>query len=190
MSTDAASDLLRSAQEGDEGAFAALLAPHRTELHALCYRMLGSVDDAEDLLQDVLVRAWRGLPGFEGRSALRTWLYRLTMNACLNHIERRPPRTLPLEYGAPAGPGEGPGDKFLEPIWLGPYPDRYLDGEASLPDAVIERRESVELAFVAALTHLNARSRAVLLLRLVLGFSAEETAGMLDTSVAAANSAL
>jgi RNA polymerase sigma-70 factor (ECF subfamily) len=152
--------------------------------------MLGSVDDADDALQEILVRAWRGLPRFEGRSSLRTWLYRIATNACLNRLERRPARTVPFDFGPAAGAGEGPGELLDESLWLGPYPDRFLADEEAGPEAAALRAESVELAFVAALQRLPARARAVLILRSVLDYPAQETADMLGISVAAANSTL
>ena len=185
-------ELLETAKEGSEDAYRRLVEPHRTELHAHCYRMLGSVQDAEDALQEALVRAWRGLPRFEGRSSLRSWLYRIATNTSLDAIERRPKRVLPIDYGPPADPHGGVGEPVVESVWIEPYPDETLgieDGYAS-PDARYEQRESVELAFVAALQLLPANQRAVLILREVLGFSAQETADTLDTSVASVNSAL
>jgi RNA polymerase sigma-70 factor (ECF subfamily) len=183
-------DVMEAARQGDEDAFAALVEPHRRELRALCYRMLGSVDDADDALQEIMLRAWRGLSRFEGRSSLRTWLYRIATNACLNRLERRPARTVPFDFGPAAGPGEGPGELLDEALWLGPYPDRFLADEETGPEAAALRAESVELAFVAALQRLPARARAVLILRSVLDYPAQETADMLGISVAAANSTL
>jgi RNA polymerase sigma-70 factor, ECF subfamily len=183
--------LLAAAREGDDGAFRDLVEPHRGPLHAHCYRMLGSVHDAEDALQEALLRAWRGLGRFEGRSSLRSWLYRIATNASLDAIERRPKRVLPIDHPA-ADPAAGPGEPLLESVWIEPYPDEALglgDGLAS-PEARYEQRESVELAFTAALQHLPANQRAVLILRDVLGFSAKEVAATLQTSVASANSAL
>src|SRR5438067_9596001 len=107
-------ELLQAARGGDENAYGRLIEPHRTELHAHCYRMLGSVHDAEDALQDALLRAWRGLAGFEGRSSLRSWLYTIATNACLKAIERRPKRVLPIDYGAATDPHEGPGEPLVE----------------------------------------------------------------------------
>ncbi len=184
--------LLDSARGGDEDAFRQLLEPYRGELHAHCYRMLGSVHDAEDALQEASLRAWRGLARFEGRSSLRSWLYTICTNTCLNVIARRPKRVLPIDYGPAADPHEGPGEPIVESVWVEPYPDERMgleDGLAS-PDASYEQRESVELAFIAALQHLPANQRAVLILREVLGFSAAEVAESLDTTVASVNSAL
>jgi RNA polymerase sigma-70 factor (ECF subfamily) len=176
----------------DEDSFAALVDPYRGELHAHCYRMLGSVYDADDALQETLLRAWRGLSGFEGRSSLRSWLYTIATNACLTQIARRPKRVLPIDYGPAADPHHAPGLPIVESVWLEPYPDESIgleDGRAS-PEARYEQLEGVELAFVAALQHLAPNQRAVLILREVLGFSAKETATMLETTVASANSTL
>jgi RNA polymerase sigma-70 factor, ECF subfamily len=185
-------ELLGAARAGDEGAFRRIVETHQAELHAHCYRMLGSLHDAEDALQETLLRAWRGLSQFGGRSALRTWLYRIATNVCLDAIARRPKRVLPVDYGPPASPNDDPGQPLVESVWLEPYPDETLglaDGYAA-PEARYEQREAVELAFVAALQHLSATQRAVLVLREVLGFSAREVSESLDTSVAAVNSAL
>ena len=184
--------LLDAARRGDEDAFRDLIAPHRGELHAHCYRMLGSLHDAEDALQDALVRAWRGLGGFEAGRPLRPWLYRIATNACLDMIAKRPKRTLPLDQAPPSEPNAGPGRPAGELEWLEPYPDEALglaDGYAA-PEASYEQRESVELAFIHALQHLPARQRAVLILREVLGFSAREVAQSLDSTAASVNSAL
>jgi RNA polymerase sigma-70 factor (ECF subfamily) len=161
-----------------------LVAPYRTELHAHCYRMLGSVQDAEDALQETLLRAWRGLSKFQGRSSLRSWLYTIATNACLRAIERRPARVLPIDFGPAADPHDGPAEPLLESVWVEPYPDDALglaDGFAG-PAARYEQRESVELAFIAALQHLPARQRAVLILRDVLGFSGDEVGAILETT--------
>src|SRR5215211_4813350 len=185
-------ELLEAARAGDEDAFARLVEPLRGELQAHCYRMLGSLHDAEDALQDALLRAWRALGRFEGRSSLRSWLYRITTNACLDAIGRRPKRVLPIDYGPSTDPHDGIGLPLAESVWVDPYPDEGLgldDGFAA-PDARYELRESVELAFIAALQHLPATQRAVLILREVLGFSAREVAESLETTVASVNSAL
>ena len=192
MATAQERQLLEAAKGGDQEAFGRLVETHRGELHAHCYRMLGSVQDAEDALQDALLRAWQGLPRFEGRSSVRSWLYRIATNACLTLIGRRPKRTLPIEHGPAAERGERPGEPLVESVWVQPYPDEMLgveDGFAA-PEARYERRESLELAFVAALQHLPARQRAVLILREVLGFSAREVADSLETTVPSVNSAL
>jgi RNA polymerase sigma-70 factor (ECF subfamily) len=184
--------LLEAAQQGDQGSFERLVEPRRRELQAHCYRMLGSVQDAEDALQEALLRAWRGIPRFEGRSSLRSWLYRIATNACLDAVERRPKRVLPVDYAPAADPHDGPGGPVVESVWIEPYPDETLaveDGYAS-PEARVEERESVELAFVAALQHLPANQRAALIMREVLGFSANETADALETTTASVNSAL
>jgi RNA polymerase sigma-70 factor (ECF subfamily) len=184
--------LLEAARAGDEHAFARLVESHRGALHAHCYRMLGSVHDAEDALQEALLSAWRGLARFEGRSSFRSWLYAIATNACLRAIERRPKRVLPIDYAPAADPHDGPGEPLVESFWVEPYPDERLGLEEGLagPEARYEQRESVELAFVAALQHLPARQRAVLILRDVLGFSAREVAGALETTPTGVDSAL
>jgi RNA polymerase sigma-70 factor, ECF subfamily len=186
------SSLLEAARSGDEAAFERLVEPYRRELHAHCYRMLGSLHDTEDAVQEAMLRIWRGLEGFEGRSSLRSWLYRIATNTCLDAIARRKRRMLPDDYGPPADPNQPPGELVAEGAWVEPYPDEALgveDGYAS-PDASYEEREAVELAFVAAMQHLPARQRAVLILREVLGFSAKEVGETLETSVPSVNSAL
>src|ERR671922_2693242 len=175
--------LLAAARRGDEDAYRRLLELYRGELHAHCYRMLGSVHDAEDALQDASLRAWRGLKRFEGRSSLRSWLYTIATNTCLNLIARRPKRVLPIDYAPAADPHGGPGEPVVESVWVEPYPDELIgvDDELAGPEARYEQRESVELAFVAALQLLPANQRAVLILREVLGFSAQEVADALET---------
>ena len=184
--------LLERAQAGEEHAFRQLVEPHRPGLRAHSYRILGSVEDAEDALQEALVRAWRGLPKFQGRSSLRSWLYRIVTNTSLDAAARRPKRVLPLDYGPPGDPHSGLAAPVAESVWIEPYPDNALgldDGYAT-PEGRYELREGVELAFVAALQHLPGRQRAALILRDVVGFSAREAAAALDTSVASVKSAL
>ena len=186
------SQLLDAARAGDESAFARLVDPHRSALRAHCYRMLGSVHDAEDALQETMLKAWRGLSGFEGRSSLRSWLYAIATNACLRALERRPKRVLPIDYAPAADPHDGLDEPLVESVWVEPYPDESLGVEEGLagPEARYEQRESVELAFIAALQHLPARQRAALILRDVLGFSAREVAETLDTTPTGVDSAL
>ena len=191
-STTQERQLLDAARGGDEDAFARLVEPYRSELHAHCYRMLGSVHDAEDALQDALLRAWRGLARFEGRSSLRSWLYTIATNSSLDAIGRRSKRVLPHGHGPSIESHDILGMPLSESVWIEPYPEEghgLEDGFAG-PEARYELRESVELAFVAALQHLPANQRAALILREVLGFSAQETADSMDTSVASVNSAL
>jgi len=147
--------------------------------------MLGSLQDAEDALQETLTNAWRALPRFEGRSSLRSWLYRIATNVCLKVIERRPRRVLPLDYGPAADPHDAPAEPLVESVWVEPYPDSVLG-----PEAGYEQRESVELAFIAALQLLPPGQRAVLILRDVLGFSGSEVADVLETTPAAVYSSL
>lgn len=185
-------DSLEAARGGNQDAFSRLLEPFRGELGAHCYRMLGSLQDAEDAVQEVFLRAWKGLDRFEGRSSLRSWLYTIATNTCLNAIERRSRRILPVDYGPAADPQEGPGEPLVDSVWIEPYPDEELglkDGLAA-PEARYERREAVELAFIAALQYLPPRQRAALILAEVLGYSAREVAATLETSVASVNSAL
>ncbi|MEY9852793.1 RNA polymerase sigma-70 factor (TIGR02960 family) [Leifsonia sp. EB41] len=179
--------LLHAALGGDRAAFDALTAPHRRELHVHCYRMLGSVQDAEDAVQDTLLSAWLGLPGFEGRSSLRTWLYRIATNRCLNVL--RAGRRRPAEVDAPVARPTALG----EVSWLEPYPDSLLDGlpdDAPGPEAQYESREAVTLAFTRALQLLPPSQRAALLLRDVLGYPAAEAADLLGVTVDSLNGAL
>jgi RNA polymerase sigma-70 factor (ECF subfamily) len=185
-------ELLEAARGGDEDAFRRLVESYRNELHAHCYRMLGSVHDADDALQDTLLRAWRGLAGFERRSSLRSWLYRIATNVCLDLISRRPKRMLPIDRGPAADRGDDLADPVTESVWIEPYADVQLalEDAYAAPETRYERRESVELAFIAALQHLRATQRAALILRDVLGFSAREAADILETTVPSVNGAL
>jgi RNA polymerase sigma-70 factor (ECF subfamily) len=172
--------------------FAGLVELHRAELHAHCYRMLGSVHDADDALQETLLRAWRGAAGLRDARAAKSWLYTIATNVCLTELERRQKRGLPQDFGPAAEAETPPGAPVTEQVWIEPYPDEPMGlgpGPAA-PEASYEQREAIELAFVAALQHLGPNQRAVLILREVLGFSAKETAKMLDTTVASVNSAL
>jgi RNA polymerase sigma-70 factor (TIGR02960 family) len=178
---------LDRARAGNEDAFRELTDPYRRELQLHCYRILGSVQDAEDLLQETLLAAWRGLDGFEGRASLRAWLYRIATNRCLNALRDSQRRPLDMRTDLPAPTRIG------EQLWLEPYPDVLLEGVADAapgPEARFETKEAVTLAFVAGLQHLPPRQRAVLVLRDVLGFQASEVASMIDTSEASVNSAL
>jgi RNA polymerase sigma-70 factor, ECF subfamily len=180
---------LSRARAGDEEAFRELIAPYRGELQLHCYRILGSVQDAEDLVQETLLAAWRGLARFDGRASLRTWLYRIATNRCLNALRDRGRR--PREVPAMAEPPEP--TRRTEPIWLEPYPDALLDAVADAspgPEARHEFKETVGLAFVTALQDLPPRQRVVLVLRDVLGFRAAEVADMLETTEASVKSAL
>jgi RNA polymerase sigma-70 factor (ECF subfamily) len=183
--------LLKLARDGDERAFGELVEAHRAQLRAHSYQMLGSVHDAEDALQEALLRAWRGLSGFEGRSSVRSWLYSIVTNAALDITRHRSRRELPVDFGPAAGQADHLGAAVADPVWLEPYPDRWLTGDpGSSPEATYEQRESMELAFIVALQKLPPLQRAVLLLREVVGFSAAETADQLGASVASVNSAL
>jgi RNA polymerase sigma-70 factor, ECF subfamily len=170
--------------------FTGLTGQFRGELLAHCYRMLGSAEDAEDLVQETYLRAWRSFDGFEGRSSVRTWLYRIATNACLTAIERRPRRPLPSGLGAPGDDPQAPVMAGTEVPWLQPFPDVLLAGERADPAAVVASRAGIRLAFVAALQYLSARQRAVLILRDVLGWPAAEVAGLLGTTTTAVNSGL
>lgn len=170
-----------------EESFAEQAEQFRYELRVHCYRMLGSYDDAEDLVQETFLRAWRKRDSFEGRSSFRAWLYKIATNACIDDI-RRPQRVLPHQLEPASWPtGEAIARDDLP--WLQPFPDVLLD-RTEEPDAAVVRRETIELAFLIAIQHLPARQRAVLILRDVLGWSAKETADLLDSTVASVNSAL
>jgi RNA polymerase sigma-70 factor (ECF subfamily) len=187
--TPSETELLKLARNGHHDAFERLTATHIRELHVHCYRMLGSLHDADDLLQETLLRAWRGIGRFEGRASVRTWLYRIATNACLNALAERPRRVLPSGLVAASDPDDPPCDPILEPVWLEPYPDRLLD-ELGDPAAQYTRRETIELAFLAAIQLLPPRQRAILLLRDVLAWSGAEVAAMLGTSKSSVDSAL
>jgi RNA polymerase sigma-70 factor (ECF subfamily) len=171
-------------------AFAEQVAPLRPGLLLHCYRMLGSSHDAEDAVQETLLRGWRGVDRFEGRSSLRTWLYSVATNVCLREIERRGRRLVPVDLGPAGDPADGLAPPLTETVWLGPLPEAGITWESTPADAVYEQREAVELAFVAALQRLPALQRASLVLRDVLAFSAAETAEILDTTVDSVTSAL
>ncbi|MEU6077725.1 RNA polymerase subunit sigma-70 [Micromonospora sp. NPDC047074] len=182
-------------REGDAQAFAELTDRHRRELQVHCYRMLGSFDDAEDLVQETFLRAWRSRETFQGRSTVRAWLYRIATNACLDFLDRRHRQPRPL-VAPTVSRAARPGRTSLPQVevpWLQPYPDRLLDPAAppdGEPDAALVAKETIELAFLAAIQHLPSRQRAVLILRDVLGWPAADTAALLDGTVAAVNSAL
>lgn len=173
----------------DEQAFRRLVEPYRRELRAHCYRMSGSLHDADDLVQESMLRAWRGLAGYEGRASLRTWLHRVTTNACLDALDKRGARVLPRDVGTPSDPSaEMAPDAEL--TWLEPAPDALADTTPVSPEARYDARESIALAFLTALQHLPPRQRAVLLLRDVIGHDAAECAEILETTVVSVNSAL
>jgi len=158
----------------DRDEFAELVAPYRSELYVHCYRMLGSAQDAEDALQEALLRAWRGLPRFQGRSSLRSWLYTIATNASLRMVERRARRVSPMDFGPAADADADPGAPLTESVWIEPFPDAAVDAE---------QREGIELAFTAALQHLPPRQRAVLVLRYFLDLPEAEVAAALQCSL-------
>jgi len=176
----------------DQQAFGALIEPHRRELHAHAYRMLGSVQEAEDTVQDTFLRAWQRRETYAGRAPLRAWLYRIATNLCLDRLDSRqlPGRTLPQARQAPSGGSESLPPSILDPIWLEPYPDELLAPDEANPEARYTLRESVTLAFMTSLQLLPPRQRAVLILRDVLDWPASEAADLLDLSVPAVKSAL
>ncbi|HKA69265.1 MAG TPA: RNA polymerase subunit sigma-70 [Actinomycetes bacterium] len=183
---------LAAAQAGDEQAFAELVAGYRRELYVHCYRMLGSLDDADEALQETMLAAWRGLGGFEQRSSLRAWLYRIATNCSLRLASKRPMRMLSWDYGPARAPMDDLGAPVTGPIWLQPWPDGLPSPGAddADPAAAYGRKESIELAYVAALQRLSPNQRAVLILREVLELPAAEVADLLDTSTQSVNSAL
>jgi RNA polymerase sigma-70 factor (TIGR02960 family) len=176
---------IEQAMAGDERAFATLVEPHRRELQLHCYRMLGSLQDAEDLVQETLLAAWRGLGGFERRASLRAWLYRIATNRCLNALRERGRR--PAVEETLLAP---PPTRYVEPSWLEPYPDTALPDPAPGPATRYEQREATQLAFVAGLQLLPARQRAALVLRDVLGFATEDTAAILEVTPQSVKGAL
>jgi RNA polymerase sigma-70 factor, ECF subfamily len=184
--------LVVAVRTGDQGAFVQLTEPYRRELQVHCYRMLGSVEDAEDLVQETFLRAWARLASFAGRSTFRAWLYGIATHACLDALRRKKVRAWPTDLAEPADPTAS----LLAPVdlpWLSPYPDRLLEAAAPAdaePEEVVTAKETIELAFLAAIQHLPPRQRAVLILRDVLDWSAKDTAASLDMSQAAVNSAL
>jgi RNA polymerase sigma-70 factor (ECF subfamily) len=190
--------VVQTIQADDAQAFAALAERYRRQLHVHCYRMLGSFDDAEDLVQETLLRAWRGRAGFQGRAQFGTWLYRIATNACWNALERAPRRVLPQDVAPAVTASTDASEARSEPAWapeipwLQPYPDSRLEPVAppeTQPETAAVSRENIELAYLAALQHLPPRQRAILILRDVLDWSARETASLIDTSVASVNSA-
>jgi RNA polymerase sigma-70 factor, ECF subfamily len=185
--------VVAAVQAGDETAFGALAERYRRHLHVHCYRMLGSVEDAEDLVQETLLRAWRGRAGFEGRSLFQTWLYRIATNACLNVLERAPRRVLPADV--PMTVSEPRSEPIWSPElpWLQPYPDHLLEPAAPSemePDAQLVSRETIELTYLAAIQHLPPRQRAILIFRDALDYQTKEVASILDMTLASVNSAL
>jgi RNA polymerase sigma-70 factor, ECF subfamily len=198
-SGDEAAAILDAVRNDDAAAFAAIAERYRRQLRVHCYRMLGSVNDAEDLVQETLLRAWRARASFEGRSLFRTWLYRIATNACLNVLERAPRRMMPHGVAPPVTADTDASEARSEPPWapelpwLQPYPDDLLEPTAprnTEPDTVAISRETIQLAFLLALQHLPPKQRAILILREVLGWSAKETAALLETSVQSVNAAL
>jgi RNA polymerase sigma-70 factor (ECF subfamily) len=185
------SECLESARTGDQQAFEQLIEPHQRELLVHCYRILGSFEDAEDMLQETLVRAWKRLDTFEGRSSLRAWLYKIATNASLDALDSRRVRGLPRELYARGDPTQPlpPPSQVIN--WVEPFPDEWIDDQPDIyPEARYEVRESITLAFITALQKLPGRQRAVLLLCDVMGWSSKEAAEILDMTTAAVNSAL
>ena len=188
---DEQNELLRQAKAGDQQAFEQLVEPYQREILVHCYRILGSFEDAEDMTQETLLRVWKRLDSFEGRSSLRTWLYRIATNTCLDALDSRRVRGLPRELYGRGDPKDLLPAPLEQATWVEPFPDEIIDGQPSIyPEAVYEVRESITLAFLAALQKLPGRQRATLLLRDVMGWSAEETAQTLDMTTVAVNSAL
>ncbi len=192
-STPDESDRLERALAGDEAAFSTLAARYRPELQLHCYRMLGSPHDAEDVVQESLLRAWTKRSSFQGRSSFRAWLYGIATNGCLDALRRRARRILPPQLSGPSDPRQGRNPPRSDLPWLEPYPDRLLDEinwSDTHPESRLLEREATKLAFIAAIQHLPPRQRAVVILRDVLEWPARETAETLETTVASVNSAL
>jgi RNA polymerase sigma-70 factor (ECF subfamily) len=191
VNIDEQSEQLRLARAGDQQAFERLVEPYHHEILVHCYRILGSFEDAEDMLQETLLRVWNRLDSFEGRSSLRTWLYKIATNACLDALDSRRVRGLPRELYRRGDPKDPLPQPLQEATWIEPFPDEMIDGQPNMyPEAVYEVRESITLAFVAALQKLPGRQRAALLLHDVMGWSSTETAEILDLTTIAVNSAL
>lgn len=186
-------EIAAAVRAGDQAEFGALAERYRRQLHLHCYRMVGSFEDAEDLVQETLLRAWRSRDGFEGRATFKTWLFRIATNVCLNALERAPRRVLPPDVAPSTADPSAQPRPAPEIRWLEPYPDRLLELMApseTEPDAIIVSRETIELAYLAALQHLPPRQRAILILRGALDWSAKETAALFDSSVVSVNSSL
>ena len=181
---------LPAALAGDPAAFESLTEPYRRELLAHCYRIMGSLEDAEDLVQETYLRAWKRLNTYEGRASLRAWLYKIATNACLDALARRPRRGLPPGLYPPADPHAPIPAPMTEPVWLEPFPDELLAPADAAPEARIESRESISLSFLAALQNLSPRQRCVLILSDVLDWHAGELADMLGASLSSVNSLL
>ncbi len=181
---------LTAARGGDPAAFANLTEPYRRELMAHCYRMLGSLQDAEDLVQETFLRAWRRLETFEGRASFRAWLYKIATNACLDFLERRPRRSLPAAVCAPTDPQAALPPPVFDPVWLDPFPDELLVSREANPEAVFEEREKISLAFMVVLQVLPPRQRCVLILSDVLDWGPAEIADLLEITLSSANSLL
>jgi RNA polymerase sigma-70 factor (ECF subfamily) len=191
INIDEQSEQLRLARAGDPQAFERLVEPYHHEILVHCYRILGSFEDAEDMLQETLLRVWNHIDSFEGRSSLRAWLYKIATNACLDTLDNRRVRGLPRERYGRGDPNAPLPQPLQYATWVEPFPDEMIDGQPSIyPEAVYEVRESITLAFVAALQKLPGRQRAALLLHDVMGWSASETAEVLDMTTVAVNSAL
>ena len=183
-------ETLEAARSGDQHQFSELVEPYRRELRAYCYRMLGSLQDAEDVVQETMLRAWRRLETFEGRASFRAWLYKIATNACLDTLEKTARRTLPVTLSAPANPQVADIGTINDPVWLDPFPDEWLDQTTVSAEVHYTQLESVTLAFLTALQVLPPRQRAVLVLCDVLDWRANEVASLLEITVSAVNSAL